>query len=42
VYRNDCKDAYIDIPDFSSYDSIENDLQQLENIWGLYDEFNLG
>ncbi|XP_060838419.1 cytoplasmic dynein 2 heavy chain 1 [Rhopalosiphum padi] len=39
---NDCKDAYIDIPDFSSYDSIENDLQQLENIWGLYDEFNLG
>jgi len=41
-YRNDCKDAYIDIPDFRNYDSIENDIEHLENVWGLYNEFHLG
>lgn len=41
-YRNDCIDAYIDKPNFSAYDAIENDMEHLENIWGLYDEFNSG
>lgn len=40
--RNDCKDAYIDVPDFSAYDSIETDMKHLENMWGQYDEFYSG
>ncbi|XP_050420010.1 cytoplasmic dynein 2 heavy chain 1 [Adelges cooleyi] len=37
---NDCKEAYVDTPDFSTYDLIEAELKNLESVWGLLDQFN--
>ena len=33
---------YLDDPDFPQLDDVEEDLNRIENTWGLFDEFHTG